>query len=231
VEGVVARADALRREKADTALRAERRAQLAAVATKVVPVAPAHSRTIPIEGNLASLIPPGGLRRGSTIVVDGPAALALSMPLLAAATATGEWAAVVEIDGFPSDFGALAAAEAGVALDRCAVVRRVPRDRWAVVVNALLEGMVMVSAPIPRHLRAGDAHRLVTRARERRSVLLVHGDGWPAGANLRMHARTSRWQGLERGEGLLQQREILVEVDSQGSTRRSWVGVHGALAS
>ncbi len=226
MEGVVARPSEL-----SSAERAERRARLASVATKVVPVTPAHSRAIPIEGDLASLVPVGGLRRGSTVVIDGPAALALTLPMLAAGTAAGEWVAVVELDGFPSDFGALAAAEAGVALDRCAVIRSVPRDRWPVVVNALLEGMVMVSAPIPRFLRAGDAHRLITRARERRSVLLVHGNDWPAGANLRMRARTSRWRGLEHGEGLLQQREILVEVDGQGQTRQSWVDVHAALAS
>ncbi len=58
-------------------------------------------------------------------------------------------------------------------LSRFAVVRDVPGDRWATVVAALLDGVSLVVADVPRGLRAGDARRLVARARERSTVLVM----------------------------------------------------------
>ncbi len=141
---------------------------------------------------------------------------ALVAPLLAAATAVGEWAAVALLD---DTFGALAAAEADVALERCAVVRRVPAERWATVVGALLEGFTVVSAVVPPHVRLGDARRLVARARERRAVLIAWRGAWPAEAALRIEAGASRWHGLERGDGLLAGRELTVVVENKGVSR------------
>ena len=202
--------------------RAAGRLQLAALASRVGPVAPAHLRSLPIAAPLGELLPGAALARGATVVVDGPLASALSLALLAAASAGGEWVAVAEPDDRPGDFGALAAAEAGVALERCAVVRRVARDRWPVVVNALLEGARLVVAPVPQRLRHTDARRLVARARERQCILVVLGSGWPAEAALRIHGQASRWHGLEAGEGLLMHRELLIEIDSKQGHRRSW---------
>ena len=124
------------------------RALLADVARAARPVVPAGERALPVPGELGELIPP--LRRGSVVAVDGEpgaGATSVALRLAAAATAAGEWAAAVELHG---SIGGLAAAEAGVALERFAVVRRVPPARWATVVAALLDGIGLVLAEVPR---------------------------------------------------------------------------------
>src|SRR5204863_192915 len=82
----------------------------------------------------------------------------------------GEWAAAVDLDG---TLGARAAEEAGVVLERFAVVRRVPPTRWAIVVAALLDGVSLVIADVPRGVSLGDARRLIARARERDAILVA----------------------------------------------------------
>ena len=135
--------------------------------------------------------------------------------LAAATTSVGEWAAVVDPDG---TFGARAAAEMGVALERCAVVRRVPPDRWPTVVGALLDGVSLVAAVVPPSLRSGDARRLTARARERATVLVALGP-WPVEASLRLHASGRNWSGLAAGGGLLADRELDVRVEGKASAR------------
>jgi hypothetical protein len=169
------------------------RALLADVARAARPVVPAGERSLAVPGELGELIP--SLRRGSVVAVDGEpgaGATSVALRLAAAATAAGEWAAAVELHG---SIGGLAAAEAGVALERFAVVRRVPPARWATVVAALLDGIGLVLAEVPPYARAGDARRLAARARER-GVVLVGLGGWPAEATLRVRAEGSEWRGL-----------------------------------
>ncbi|HKY77491.1 MAG TPA: hypothetical protein VJS45_15190, partial [Acidimicrobiia bacterium] len=98
------------------------------------PVVLAGERRLAVPGPLGELLPGGGLQRGSVVRVEGAAgsgAMSLVLSFLAAATAAGEWAAVVDGDGV---LGGLAATEAGVALDRLAVVRAVPAGLYARVV-------------------------------------------------------------------------------------------------
>jgi len=92
------------------------------------------------------------------------------------------------------------------------VIRRVPNDRWATVVAALLDGVALVVAAIPPQLRSTDARRLTARARERASVLVALGP-WPTEATLRLHAAGSEWCGLEQGTGLLQSRTLDVQLE------------------
>ena len=99
-------------------------------------------------------------------------------------------------------FGALAAEEAGVELDRLAVVRGVPARQWARVVATLLEGLSVVAAAVPPRLSAADERRLVARARERSAVLIASG-GWSAEAALRLTVTGSAWPGLGEGAGSL----------------------------
>ena len=64
------------------------------------------------------------MARGAVVGVEGmpgAGATSVALALAAAVTAVGEWAAAVDLDG---TLGGRAAAEAGVALDRFAVVRR-----------------------------------------------------------------------------------------------------------
>jgi hypothetical protein len=159
---------------------------------------------------LGELLPAGGVQRGSTVAVQGllgSGATTVALALAAAATAAGEWAAVVDPATSPT-LGARAAADAGVALERLAVVRRVPPDRWGAVVT-------VVVAAVPPHVRLGDARRLVARARERGAVLVAFG-AWPVEAAVRVHTDAGGWRGLEAGSGLLEVRDLSVHVEAKG---------------
>ena len=198
---------------------AQPRAELTEVAQRVRPVVLAGERRLAVPGPLGGILPGGGLQRGSVVRVEGAAgsgAASLLLALLAAGTAAGEWAAVVDGDGV---LGGLAAAEAGVTLDRLAVVRAVPAALYGRVVATLLDGVTVVGAMIPRGFRLADARRLEARARERAAVLVAAGP-WPGEASLRLRAEHSSWSGLGRGEGLLGQRVLRVAVSGRGAAAR-----------
>lgn len=179
-------------------------------------------RRLTVPGPLGGVLPGGGLQRGSVVRVEGApgsGATSLLLSLLAAATAAGEWAAMVDAEGV---LGGLAAAEAGVALERLAVVRAVPPALYGRVVATLLDGMTVVGAAVPRGLRLSDARRLEARARERAAVLVAAGP-WPGEAALRLRAEHSAWSGLGRGEGLLGERVLRVTVSGRGAAGRERV--------
>lgn len=213
------------------------RAALSDVARRARPVSAAHERTVEVPGALGELLPHRGLRRGSVVAIDGApgaGATSLALALAAAVTTAGEWAAAVDLDG---TLGALAAAEAGVALDRFAVIRpsgggALPPGRWATTVATLLDGVSLVIAEVPRSVRPADARRLVARAREREVVLvpLARGTSWPAEAALRLRARGGPWLGIGYGTGVLADRTVQVEVEGRGVGGRSRTAlVHGGL--
>ena len=195
------------------------RAALAAAARRAGPVVLAGERTIPVGGELGELIPGGALGRGSVVAVageGGAGATTVGLRLAAAATDTGEWAAAIEVG---AGIGGLAAQAAGVALDRFAIVRSVPPARWSSVVAALLDGMLLVLADVPPHLRVADARRLAARARER-DVVLVPMGAWPAEAALRLRAEGSTWLVSEPATGVLSERVLRVHVDGRGAAAR-----------
>jgi len=197
------------------------REHLDKVARGARPVVLAGERVLPLTGALGELLPGSGLRRGSVVTVDGmlgAGVTSLAFQLAAAATSIGEWAAAVDLDG---TLGGWAAAEQGVALERFAVVRRVPPARWTTVVAALLDGVSLVLAESSvASVRVGDARRLLARARERDAVLVIAGP-WPAEAALRLHVDGSVWHGLEPGSGLLAHRALDVRVEGRGAPVRS----------
>jgi hypothetical protein len=202
------------------------RGALADAARRTRPVSGAHERAVTVSGPLGDLIPDGALRRGSVVAVDGASgagATSVGFALVAAVTRAGEWAGAVDLDG---SLGGRAAAEAGVDLDRFAVVRRVPPDRWATAVAALLDGVSLVLAELPRSVRAADARRLVARAREREVILvpLVRAGTWPAEATLRIRAAGGVWPGLEAGDGVLGDRTVRVHVEGRGAAARGRAG-------
>ncbi len=199
------------------------------MAGRARPVVLAGERRLAVPGPLGDLLPGGGLQRGTVVAVDGPAGAggaSVVMALLASATAVGEWAAVLDAGG---TFGALAAAEAGVTLERLVVVggpgvRGVPgevlcREQLGSVIATLLDGVTVVAASIPRGVPVADARRLVARARERGSVLVAAG-AWPGEAALRLRVEGSSWTGLGRGEGLLDARTLRVTLAGRGSAAR-----------
>ena len=189
------------------------RARLVEVHDRTRPLVLARARTLTVPGPLRPVLPE--LVRGSVVVVEGATgagATSAALSLCAAATAAGEWAAAIDLEG---TLGGEAGAAAGVAPERFAVARRVPPDRWATAVAVLLDGMSVVVAEVPRHARAGDAHRLVARARERGTVLVPLAgprNPWPATATTRVHVEGGPWPGLEAGSGLLADRTPTVRI-------------------
>lgn len=178
----------------------------------VRPVSLAGGRVLPVLSALGGLFPGGGLRRGSTVAVEGSTSLALA--LLAAPSTAGSWCAVV---GMPS-LGLLAAAEVGVAVGRLALVAA-PGADWAAVVAALLDALDVVVVRAPgRGVRGADARRLGARARERGAVLVPIGH-WD-GADVRLSVAASTWQGLEDGSGHLQARLVEVVAEGRGASTR-----------
>src|SRR6266542_3987962 len=142
------------------------------LAQRVRPVTLAGEQLLPVPRALEPLLPDRGLRRGGTVAVDG--SLALALALVAGASAAGSWVVAV---GLP-DLGVVAAAEAGIVLERLALVPRAGAAAWGAVVAALLDAIDVVLVRPPARLSAAVARRLAARARERRSVLLLVGAGW-----------------------------------------------------
>jgi hypothetical protein len=169
-----------------------------------------RSRMLPVHQALVDLFPWGGLRRGVTVAVRGSTSLLFA--LLAQATETGSWAALV---GMPN-LGLRAAAELGVAVDRLALVRH-PGADLPRVVAALLDGMDLVAVD-PARLTDSQVHRLSARARHRGAVLLSAG-AWP-GADLELTCEAGEWSGLGDGHGHLKARETRVAVRGRRAVNR-----------
>jgi hypothetical protein len=176
------------------------------------PVSLARERTLPVLPALADLLPEGALRRGSTVAVSGTS---LALALLAGPSQAGSWCAAV---GLPS-LGLVAAAEVGVALDRFPLVAR-PGEEWPAVVAALVEAVDVVLVCLPRHVRTGDARRLVAKARERGAVLVTTGSSASLAADLRLVVSGAAWEGLGPGHGHLRARRIDVVATGRGAAAR-----------
>jgi hypothetical protein len=146
-------------------------------------------------------------------VVAVRGSLALLLALLAEATMQGTWAAVVGV----ADLGVLAAAEAGVAVRRLALIPR-PGPDPAPTVAALLDGVGLVVLAGADRVPAGAQRSLAARARQRGSVLLPLGR-WP-GADVELDCGTSAWYGAHHGYGRLGSREVVVRAAGRGAAAR-----------
>jgi hypothetical protein len=166
----------------------------------------------------------------------------LALALLAGPSAAGSWAVVV---GCPQ-VGLAAAAEAGVALERLALVAEPPPGEWASVVAACIGAVDLVVVGPDHRVRAGDVRRLAARARER-GTILVHLDRsagrarastpWPLQPEVQLIGVEARWQGLGPGHGHLWARRLVVEAGGrrQAARRRRvelWLpDLHGAITT
>ena len=152
---------------------------LEALAEHIRPTTLAREQRLPVLSALESLVPGAGLRRGSTLSIDGPAATSLALATAAAASQDGAWVAAV---GFPS-LGLLAAAELGLALERFVLVASPDTEpgpdnetaTWAAAVAALVDAFEVVLVQATHRVGARDARRLAARTRERGAVLVQVG--------------------------------------------------------
>ena len=187
-----------------------------------------RQRRLEVCQALATLLPQGGPRRGATVGVGTgsvPGESTLALALVSAASQAGQWVAMV---GIPA-LGAVAAAQLGLDLNRVVLVAQ-PDHHWPVVTAALLESMTAVVVRPPGPVRPADARRLVARARERNAVLVVLGEGWPEGVDLRLTVTRATWEGLADGHGHLRARLAEVTVTGRragGTPRCGWLWLPG----
>ncbi|MDQ6838190.1 MAG: hypothetical protein M3137_07650 [Actinomycetota bacterium] len=202
-------------------------AQALGALTKL-PVEADRQRRLEVPDALATLLPHGGPRRGTTVGIGAgpvPGEITLALSLISAASHAGRWVSLV---GVPA-MGPVAAAQLGVVLERLVLVAQ-PAQQWAVVTAALLESMDVVVVRPPGRVRPADARRLTARTREREAVLVVLGNGWPEGVDLRLTVTRGAWEGLEDGHGLLRARRAEVTVSGRragASGRRRWLWLPG----
>jgi hypothetical protein len=200
---------------------------LALLAERTRPVSSSQARLLPVLPPLVGLFPDGGLRRGSTVVVTGPAGggraegtvgdVSLALALLAAASRAGSWCALVGLAGL----GAIAAHDLGVDLGRLALVPH-PGAAWAEVTATMIDGVDVVVLFPPFPPRPAMARRLVARTRERRSVLIVvpGRSGWPDSPDLQLGVGDLSWDGVGAGEGYLGRRRMTVTATGRRSAVR-----------
>ena len=124
---------------------------------------------------------------------------------------------LVCVVGLPR-LGLVAAAEAGVVLERLALVPA-PGPEWASVVAALLDGVDIVVLATPGGISTQIASRLTARIRQRGAVLVSVGR-WP-GADLVLEATGTTWHGLGQGRGRLRSRETEVVAHGRGAAARA----------
>lgn len=160
---------------------------------------------------LGAILDDGRLPRGAASVVTASSSLLLA--LLATSQGSSDWLAVV---GAP-DLGMLAAADAGVALERVALVPRAGDDP-AGVIAALLDGMTYVVVGPDARLTASERRRLLARARERGSGLVAVG-AWEHAA-VRLDVVAHRWAGANAGDGYLRRCNLDVARTARGVTDR-----------
>ncbi len=175
--------------------------------------------TLRLSPELATLIPGGCLRPGSTLEVGpGVGHTSLLLRLLSEPTTRGAWATII---GCP-DLNPHAALESGVALERLALIPD-PGTSWLAVTAALLDTVQLVVLDLWHECRPADARRLLARARQRHSVLILIGHDnlrgprnrpprrlWPEQPDVILTPTYCNWSGLERGHGRLDEATITV---------------------
>ena len=173
---------------------------------------------LPLDEPWRALVPGGGLRRGSTVVVasqSGCGGLSLALSLLSESSAKGHWAAVVGVD----DPGVVAIADLGVDLRRVLFVPR-PRGAWAECAADLLDGVDLLVVRAPSRVAHGAARRLMDRVRERGTVLIALCESnapWPLAADLSFTITTTQWATSSR----LDARYVTVRVGGRGELARA----------
>lgn len=113
----------------------------------------------------------------------------------------------------------VAAWEVGLPPERLVIVRCPDRRSWSQVAAALLEGFPMVYAEVPTHVADADLRRLAALARSRRAAVILHpvAGELPSGVlHLRLEAAGVRWEGADRGHGVLLRRHLTLRASGKG---------------
>lgn len=159
------------------------------------------AKALPLDDEVAGLLPGGVFRRGTVVSVEGSTSLVLA--LIARASREGSWAAIV---GLPH-VGVVSAARRGIDLSRLALVPH-PGAEAAAVAAACVDGMDVVVLGPRLAMSDADRRRLAARARERGAVIVSIGPH-PA-THVALRVLRSEWSGLGAGEGRLRERTLTV---------------------
>lgn len=147
------------------------------------------------------------LEAGGTYAVDSAS---LALTLAAGASRAGEW---VGFAGW-ADFGAEAATQVGIDLERTVLVPH-PGEHWLEVAAALVDVLTVVVLRPSTQVDPRSASVLQARLRARSAALVVWGD-WPR-ADARIETRKVAWRGAEQGRGRLRERRVSVVVRRDGA--------------
>ncbi len=196
-----------------------------AAQTEPVPAPPPARSTsalgvLSVPSAIASLLPRGGLVRGSTVHLAGSASLQVG--LLASVTGAGGWAAVV---GHPK-LGILAAVEMGANLRRCAFCET---GSDAVEVAAILvEGIDLVVVDLGgTDVPPSRARAVTARVRRHGTVLAVTNGRWPT-VDLHLDAQVAGYTGVGPGYGRITGTSLDVEATGRGQLpRRARIDISG----
>ena len=183
-------------------------------AVKVTPTVLADERRLDVLPSLHGVFPEG-LRRGSTVGVRGRGAMSLALATVAGPVQAGAWVATLGCD----ELGLVAAEQAGIPLHRMILVDLPQRSSWGAVAAALVDAfdVVVISGSYP--VRARDARRLLSRARERGGVIVDVGGVWPEATDVTVDVADQQWRGLGDGHGVLETRTVTVEVSGRRGVR------------
>lgn len=165
-------------------------------------------RRLPVPAVFAPVI--GGIARGDVTSICDSQSLLVAFVAAAARPATGPlWVAMI---GAP-EVGMAAAAEAGMDLGRSVLIPD-PGPGAASVAAAAVDGFDVVVIGTNAHLSEATRRSLLHRVRHRQIVLLAT-QSWP-GSALTVRTTGRQWQGVGRGEGLLQQQHLDVHLTGCG---------------
>lgn len=183
-------------------------------AIKVTPTVLADERRLDVLPSLHEVFPEG-LRRGSTVGVRGRGAMSLALATVAGPVQAGAWVATLGCD----ELGLVAAEQAGIPLHRMILVDLPQRSSWGAVAAALVDAfdVVLISGSYP--VKARDARRLLSRARERGGVIVDVGEVWPEATDVTVDVADQQWHGLGDGHGVLETRTVTVEVSGRRGVR------------
>lgn len=148
-----------------------------------------HGPVVAVDPVWASLLPARGLERGHVCACTGDAAVSAALSLVAHATQSGSWFAMVDMPRV----GLVAAHEHGVALERTVCVDTDGVAQWAQVAGAVVDGIDIVAFASPRCSPA-DARRITARARAQGTVLVVVGNPGAFAPDVSLRAGTVSWE-------------------------------------
>lgn len=191
-----------------------------------------------IDGELAALFPEGGLVRGRVVDCRGPVAISLATALVAAATRSGTWVAIVGLGWI----GIEHLVESGVDLDHVLLVdtTAVAPRIWAERVIGVVDGCEIVITSVPsgadERLLRSIRHRLQARGAVMIAVDTDDAVGYRSSVgDLMLSTVTRAWCGPRYGAGHLQARHVEITVSGRrvprSSTSAWWLpGPDGRIA-